>query len=474
MKPLDGERLVQLRELRGISQKNLAKLAKVSQRQLVRIESTPKGKSQNKTIESLAKVLKVDQGVLTGDLPIPQDLTVDDRKGFATVSEEQATISVKVSYDIRNWYDLVRHFYGVSMSDLVRVAPLLLVLLAERGKKWQEQEIAATMVLLEQIKEKTKGLPASTDIDMQCFDIEGKLPFITKLGHNLTTDHAFLWYLRSQAKEIKNVRAESIGFHQSDFVSYDLFQDEQDWARLQPLFKEKIRKGEIRFFKTQELLALWNLRDFLNLLKEIHEETNLDLEPLFKTILSIELTKEKLKKSCGEFFSSKYFPEEIWEFLEKKDGQETFIIKEIWDADPYPNDIVELMIEPIGKLLVYFDETVENEYEDKENARILPRIVFHNITSEVVDEIRSLCGSLEKVEVKGVEGDQNRKKIDSLLIPNIPIITSAIKNISSEVLNGIIRTEIFRLFSVPEELLEQDRPEQKAKIAAELTRLKVG
>ena len=379
MKPQLGDRLVQLRKLRGISQKNLAKLAKLSQRQLVRIEKS-ESKARNKTIKSLAKALRVDQGVLTGDLPIPQNLTDVGRKGYATNSDEQATISVKVSYDIRNWYDLVRHFYGVSMSDLVRVAPLLLVLLAEGSKKWQDQQNESTKDLLKQIKEKTKELPISEEVNTQCSYIEEKLPSIGKMsGRDLTTEHSFLRYLRAQAKE--SDRAQSIQFHQNNFVSYDLFQYDDDWAFLSSKDKKLIAKGETRF---HPILVQWDwklgvLIPSVDLLDEIIENIGLDIIPLIETIMSMEGTKENLKELHEELFSPEHFLEPIWEFLSKKGDQETFQFREYWNV--IPGDSIK---EKLKRFL--------------STEQVTPKALRSFITPEFSDKLKLICSELNTKE----------------------------------------------------------------------------
>ncbi len=401
MKTLIGTRLVKLREIKGLTQKTLAKSAKMRQSQLVRIERSPDGPRQNKTIENLAIALGVDFKVLTGELPIPQELVNTTSEKIITDIEGQATINVKVSYDIRNWYDLIRFYYGVSMSDLVRVAPLLLVLVAEGGKKWQEQENDSAKKLLDQIKAKTAHLPTSFDINKQCSSIEGNLPAVSA-ECDLTTEDTFVAYLRLLAEKVEiNVPPESIKFHQSDFVSYDILKNKPEWSCLSLKIKEEISKGHKRFPQVIMEMGEQVLKIFGIIYTIINEKTDLDPRPLFDAILSIELTKEKIIEMVGGYYSQEYFSKSDGKFFCKGDDQESFQIREIWNIDPDDFNSDEL-----GNYLNFSKSSFLRTFH-----KLIPLLT----TPDVVDQIKVLIDDLDKEIIRVVAEE---------LVKNLEVIQS--------------------------------------------------
>ena len=71
--PIDPKRLTELRKRKGLSQTQLATRAKISPRQIARIESEASAGStaRDKTLNNLAKALDVEPNVLTGEMPSP-------------------------------------------------------------------------------------------------------------------------------------------------------------------------------------------------------------------------------------------------------------------------------------------------------------------------------------------------------------------------------------------------------------------
>lgn len=133
--PVDPDRLRQLRNQRKLNRKQLAERARVSVRQLVRLESDPgsSATARNSTINRLAKALDVEPGALTGDLPIPEaDHPKDD---------EQVQVSAQVDPHIHLFYALVKRRYGVNFTTLVNVAPLMFALLAEGSLLWRREKL---------------------------------------------------------------------------------------------------------------------------------------------------------------------------------------------------------------------------------------------------------------------------------------------------------------------------------------------
>lgn len=84
MTEIDPKRLCELRHRKGLSRRNLASQAHVSERQLARIENSSEPRSvREHTLQTLARSLEVAPGVLTGDEPLPNDMSdAESRQGF--------------------------------------------------------------------------------------------------------------------------------------------------------------------------------------------------------------------------------------------------------------------------------------------------------------------------------------------------------------------------------------------------------
>ena len=119
------DRLRRLRKEKGLSRVQLARLSKVSERTIQRLENESEHTQTNReyTLECLAKVLDVEEGVLAGDAPFP-----DTNK---PPEPERVQIGAQIAPKARLAYDLVKRRYGVSATELINMAPLFFALLAE-------------------------------------------------------------------------------------------------------------------------------------------------------------------------------------------------------------------------------------------------------------------------------------------------------------------------------------------------------
>ena len=119
------ERLRRLRKEKGLSRVQLARLSKVSERTIQRLENESEGTQTNReyTLECLAKVLGVEEGVLAGDAPFPD--------ASKPPEPERVQIGAQVAPKARLAYDLIRRRYGVSTTEILNMAPLFFALLAE-------------------------------------------------------------------------------------------------------------------------------------------------------------------------------------------------------------------------------------------------------------------------------------------------------------------------------------------------------
>ena len=137
---IDSERLRTLREQKGLSRLKLAERSGISERTIQRLENEPhrSQKSQGHTLNNLAKALGVKEkpGVLTGDLPLPNS----DRAPTGDNSD-RVQIGAQVAPKTRLAYDLIKRRYGVNATEIINMAPLFFVLLAEGSLAWRREKL---------------------------------------------------------------------------------------------------------------------------------------------------------------------------------------------------------------------------------------------------------------------------------------------------------------------------------------------
>ena len=147
--PVDPKRLTELRKRKGLSQTQLATRAKISPRQIARIEREAAAAStaRDKTLNNLAKALDVEPNVLAGEMPMPAAST-------ASPHGRLRQVSAWVLPHVGLAYTLVMRRYGVSLTTLVNIAPLMFVLLAEGSFAWRREK-------LKEVEEATERLNSS-------------------------------------------------------------------------------------------------------------------------------------------------------------------------------------------------------------------------------------------------------------------------------------------------------------------------
>jgi len=97
------DRIRELRKRRKLSRDDLAAKAKISKRQIARLEKdteSPK-RVREYTLMQLAEHLKVDQGVLTGELPMPKPEKTANEK-------DRVPITALMMSDTRLAYGLIK------------------------------------------------------------------------------------------------------------------------------------------------------------------------------------------------------------------------------------------------------------------------------------------------------------------------------------------------------------------------------
>lgn len=236
-----------LRELRGgMSRKKLADRARVSERQIRRLESDP-GRSRpvrEHTLNQLAEALDVDSGVLTGELPPPESGNVE------APDAGRVQIGAQIPPKARLAYDLVKRRYGVSMTEIIGVAPLFFVLLAEGSlarRRKKHREASDTVQRLDEIwSESVLGTDGGgVQVSLNALDAEeesiektdifGRLYVKGDYRWFLTPaqdDNPFAAYLRELSKSFDKRGAVDVGDLRygspSRFPDYDLWSDEID------------------------------------------------------------------------------------------------------------------------------------------------------------------------------------------------------------------------------------------------------
>lgn len=161
---INPKRLRDLRERKKLSRRKLADRSGVSERQIVRIEASDTDMTvRPNTIMKLAAALGVNAEMLVDD---PTDL---DPEPVPTSQDVQ--LSIKISSQVRLAYDLVKHRYGTSQKDIINLAPLLFVLLAEGSLAWRRQwleEAKETLGHLKQLTGEREGFnPEELDLEWE-------------------------------------------------------------------------------------------------------------------------------------------------------------------------------------------------------------------------------------------------------------------------------------------------------------------
>ena len=130
---IDPDRLRSLRKKQKLSLVKLAEKTKrvnppgITEKTIQRLEAPSQQNTtvREHTIESLVKALNVEPGVLTGELPLPESDKVP------ADNPDRVPIGAQITPKTRLAYDLIKRRYGVNATEIINMAPLFFVLLAE-------------------------------------------------------------------------------------------------------------------------------------------------------------------------------------------------------------------------------------------------------------------------------------------------------------------------------------------------------
>jgi transcriptional regulator with XRE-family HTH domain len=136
-----------LRKRKGLSQERLAELAKLNKQTIHRLENDDAGQeaTRGSTVAELAKVLRTEEGVLTGERPLPDPQDVDG------LYPDMTKLNFEISTGARNALYLMAERYSIPQAFIVEVAPYLFAWAAEASLRQRRERLdrmeAALIVL---------------------------------------------------------------------------------------------------------------------------------------------------------------------------------------------------------------------------------------------------------------------------------------------------------------------------------------
>lgn len=132
---INPERLQSLLESRGLKQRELADKIGVDVGTLSRWKRGKQTKLHTSHLAKLCEALGTTSEVLCGDGPLPVS---DDRQ-----KPPKGQVTLMLDHACRNALGLVARRYGVTRQQIVEVAPLLFMIMAEQSLKERREEIVA-------------------------------------------------------------------------------------------------------------------------------------------------------------------------------------------------------------------------------------------------------------------------------------------------------------------------------------------
>ena len=132
---VDADCLRAVRMAKGISRARLEEVSGVSERQIARLESS-RTRVQPSTLDALAGALEIDACILTGR----------GRRGER--SDRSAVANGGQAPQLQLAFDLIQDRYGPTKEEVVELAPLMFVLLAEGSLAWRRERLAEAAAAL--------------------------------------------------------------------------------------------------------------------------------------------------------------------------------------------------------------------------------------------------------------------------------------------------------------------------------------
>ena len=315
---IDPKSLRRLRDKQGLTRPQLAERSGINKRTIQRLENEPQQcqKSRKDTLERLAKALGVkegEEGVLTGELPLPEFGKVPDS------DSERVQIGAQIAPKVRLAYDLIKRRYGVTATEIINMAPLFFALLAEGSLAWRREKLEELKEGIDRLNQidgfwRENYFPFAVTVDDN--DIKAEEDSIDKandkanlFGEHLlgcvtydldpSTDNPFASYLRKLKAELDitgvvDVDSGDLRFGSPlKFPGYDLCRDELDRiANNSDSVKDQKKKIKNLEKRTEDLEKEIKKKD--DRIKEMVEMERLETYP--EGVFEEELSKEGLKE----------------------------------------------------------------------------------------------------------------------------------------------------------------------------------
>ena len=301
---IDPERLLNLRQRKGLTRLKLAERSGISERTIQRWEKEAhrSQKPREDTLNRLAKALGVEKepGVLTGELPLPES------DNAPAENPDPVQIGAKITPKARLAYDLIKRRYGVSATEIINMAPLFFVLLAEG--------------CLAQRREKLKK--ADKAIDLLSEDNESKGIFSGPVGH---VYHAYA--LIEKSIEKADLFGEHL-FSDPHFLIFDPFDstEENPFANyLRKLAKELDNAGVVNVdngtldLGSEYKFPTYNIcGDELDCIANGSPDAKRSLETGCARLS--EIPKELIEEDAGEKRAA-WLKEKLWDIYKEVSGE---------------------------------------------------------------------------------------------------------------------------------------------------------
>lgn len=158
--------LKELRERKGLTQGRLAELAKLNKQTIWRLENDETGQeaTRARTVTDLARALRTEESVLTGESPLPD--AQDDDGPFPEISK----LNFQISTSARNALYLMSERYSIPQAYIVELAPYLFAWAAEASLRQRKERLDRAEAALNALKDADKALDHLQPTNLEEFE----------------------------------------------------------------------------------------------------------------------------------------------------------------------------------------------------------------------------------------------------------------------------------------------------------------
>jgi transcriptional regulator with XRE-family HTH domain len=240
MAKIDGTILKRLRESKGWTQEKLSENTKfgrhpkIDKRTISRLERDKQTNTRGRTVQQLARALRVEPAVLTGESPIPENKLQD---------QPASQSSVQISSHARNALYLIYERYHVRPWQVLEFAPFLLCWVAEASLRQRRDRLEELERIYQVARDREQQIEHMRISDFA--DLEEKVKVEREsiesrdlFGHQLDdagfalyrhewTENPFARFLNSLAEDFNEV-IEFGGFSSIDYPEYTVCSEEAE------------------------------------------------------------------------------------------------------------------------------------------------------------------------------------------------------------------------------------------------------